>query len=118
MRVVGRETVRPIVLMNRSVAMAMPFGRPEDLKRGLSLQARCIRGKPGALRLKCSQPSGGWVFPATMRGGVPNLPQEPGEEHQGSQQYPDATGNTMGHDRGITTAGRSLSTLQLEVASH
>jgi len=92
MCVIGKETVRTIMLVRRALTMTMLFAAPEDLHRRLRRDARRIRGEPSALRLKCGQPRGGRVAPTTMREGVPNLPQQPGEEHQGSEQHSDTAG--------------------------
>ncbi len=96
MGVVGEQTLRPVMLVRRPVAMAVAAFRPEDLHRRVA--AICgATGEPVALSLERGKPSRRWVGTATMRPGMPDLPQNAGQEHEGRKQRPDTAGGRFRH---------------------
>ena len=93
MGMVGPETVRPIMLVRRTVTMAMAAFSTENLYRHL----RATAGEPLALRLKRRKPCSRRVGAGAMRPGMPNLAQKPCQEHQGREHKPNTTGQATNH---------------------
>ncbi len=77
MRMVAQETVRPVMLMRRPVAMAVATFRTEDLHRRFDA-ARGATSQPFALGLHGGKPSRRRVGAAAMRPGMPELAQHAG----------------------------------------
>lgn len=82
MGVVGEETVRPVMLVRRSAAVAVAAFRAEHLHRRVSAVGGDT-GEPVTLGLKGGKPSRRRVGTAVMRPGMPHLPQHARQEHEG-----------------------------------
>ena len=93
MGMVGQETVRPVMLVCWPVAVAVAALGTKHLHRRVTRTA----GQPVVLGLQGGKPSRRWVGAAAMRPGMPHLAQHARQQHEGSEQHPDAAGGRLRH---------------------
>lgn len=111
MGVVGQETVRPVMLMRGPVAMAVAALGTEDLHRRI-VAIRGATGEPVAFGLKGCEPSRRRVGTTVMRPGMSHLAQHSGQEHERSEQHPDAADNGFRHATAGSIRAPRLSSTQ------
>ena len=84
MSVVGRKALWPIMLVQWAIVMAVPPLGTEHLHRGMGVICGAAY-EPLALGLEGRKPGCRRGVPAAMGPGVPSMPEQPRQEHQGRE---------------------------------
>ena len=103
---------KPILLIVRAIAVRMPWAGGEYLyaRPRLDLGLRWCRCQPSLFGFHRLRPSA-LALATGMRPSVPGLPQQPRQEHQGTEQHPNTTGRAVRHGLVPIIPARLLSTL-------
>lgn len=101
MGVVRRQSILMIV---SAITVRVPeAGAEHDYVRFSIAIGQSCATQPGPFGFQRRRP-GTMAVAIAMRPIMSGLPQEPGQEHQGSQGATDATANPAGHNRGVIRA--------------